>query len=460
MSHDSPGPVVDRLAACRALLRDRGVAGFDDGALRLSSEPLEPVAPADQEELLAWEALASGRPGWATVCLLAASELRQGAAADETRADAERVLRESFEPFSGEEELLEALAEWIPVRLGELASRGAAEALRAAEGAAPHGDRAWRLRLRWWLRCRATLLAGPGLPLDRAARRLGLDERDRWLLRILVALGGDGVRVRALSDLWTEDPDERTVLAERLGPAGPLQRWGLVESEGGALRVRPVARALVAGTALLETLPPDPEALDVPEPVRSRLGRAFAAEPGPRCVALTGVSPVPGARLVAAWAADRGRPAVLVRAGPDLDPVAIARSARLHGAITVVLLSGSSEPPPWLEALGPLLGEPLVVVGTAPSLRHLPQPAARIRVRAQRSGPGPEAWNQALGRVGLAPLRSDQLQALVGQLNLGAAQLQVVAEAAAVAAWTAPGAGPVETPGVEELLALAQDYRD
>ncbi|GEM_PF-4068666 len=455
-------PDPDALAAaaalgeCRARFRSDGVEGVARVGWRLDPAlHADPTGP-DGQELVGWDALALGRPGWAYVCLMAAAEGRPEPQATETRADAARILRESFEPYPSEEALLGDLRRWLPVRLGALAQQASDEADGRRPARSAPLDSADELRLQWWLRWRATLLHGIALPLDLAGGRLGLDERDRWLLRLLLALDGQGARPLALMDLWAEDPAERARVAERLGAEGGLRRWGLIEEGDGALRTVAEVASMARGASTLATLPADAEPPPVPPPLRSRLERAFAADRQPACLALTGAAALPGARLVAAWAAGRGRRTLLVRGAAELAPVPLARAAKLSEAVLVVLIGPGEGPPPWLDGLCIALDEPVVVVGATVPLRQLPQPAARGRVRMERAELGPADWNAALRHVGLAPLPEDRLRSVLTDVALTRGQLRATVQAAAIAAWTAPGSGSVLTPSPEALRALAQ----
>ena len=103
--------------------------------------PDDEAAAAAQYELLALDALARERFGWASVCLSAAtlrySEAdRTDDAAWATACD-RRVRRECFPPFADDAERLEVVRGWARARAAELVTHAEAEADAALSGDAP-----------------------------------------------------------------------------------------------------------------------------------------------------------------------------------------------------------------------------------------------------------------------------------------------------------------------------------
>ena len=457
------------------------------GALWLEAVAAEPdeadvPAAAVHYELLAYDALARERFGWACVCLSAATvryaDLGRGEDEAHARTRDARVRRECFPPFEDEAERLRVVRSWARARSDEMAARA-----RGAE-APDLGDEALGLRLGWMLRQTANAERGRALPLDHFTSAFALEPVDALVLLVLAAVGGEPT-VGGVVDLLAEREDDRGVLAGSFDSRGPLRRFGLVHVPGdgaAALRQCPVAvdEAVMAAADGRDAWPgtlDDVARLHgaVEGPPSRRHVRSVAelefltGREDVQAVALRGASASDTREIVRAWAASALRPWVELRAqaGPFGRATwrALARELRLRGAVLFVQADRRwTEVPSAADVLADLT-EAAALAGTT-ALFDAPVEGDGVLDRHVRglaeltlAGLSPEAsalaWNEALEGRGLEPLPASELAEALGHLPLGAADIAHLVHVAALRAGlqAAPGRAPTVT--VKQLQRLA-----
>ncbi len=504
------------LARARALFESGGAPALTaelaspGGAFWLQAVADEPApddeaAAAAQYELLALDALARERFGWASVCLSAAtlrySEAdRTDDAAWATACD-RRVRRECFPPFADDAERLEVVRGWARARAAELVTHAEAEADAALSGDAPEptddlADRALGLRLGWMLRQSANAERGRALPLDLTTSALGLEPTDALVLTVLAAATSDRTLLQLAEsgptltaglviDMLAEREGDRQLLGQSLDSRAPLRRLGLVHITGegdrplrdcaaavdeavlAAIEGRDAWPGLLAGVARLS---PATES-----PANRRHVAAIAeldfltARPDVTAVALCGPSTADTREVAAAWAESALRPYVELRlATATPTPAtwrALARELRLRGAVLYVQAAGDWANLPTLADTLSDLADTTALAGTTVLLdappdgdalldRHIAG-LAELRLATHNPEAIAELWNEALEREGVPPLPVPDLAEALGHLPLGPADIAHLARLATLRASLQTAPGRTTTVTIASLKRLA-----
>ncbi len=486
--------VVQLLSSCRSAFEAQGLQGVAE--LPAFGHELAAVAPRQGEpggqgglyELLGYDALILGRPGWAYACLSVAAENydRAGWAEElrRMRRAGQQLLEAHFPPYADELACLNDVRAWARARRAE----GRQAPLESSDMPAPEQvlSETAALKHRWTFRLLHTRSSGVALRLDLLAERFGLSATDQVLLRVAAALHWDHVPEGArpgllaageLIELVSEDQRGRASWLGRLESRAPLSRWALVNLLPGPSRALRNSRveldesvlAWIDGREhwpleLAEQARPHHPAATVAHPFQAqtleRLDRVLrrSARQDAIHVALRCESAAEARALVLRWAGTKGLQVVeLLQAG--LNPRAqraLFRELRLRDAVVFV--------PRDARGLAATVG-PLTKACPVPVIFDASDEGARaLRLRVERLvaiplRPPPQQervalWNRALARRGLPEIPGDQLDEALGQQALHPVQIRRIVAQAADQAWLDAGEDGKVQVGVEELRAM------
>lgn len=435
--------------------------GMDSSWDELSRQPPtddDALGQARFYEILAYDALAIERPGWAYVCMRAAEASyvgsESGALATAAKRSAQAILEACFPPYDDDAAVLRDVRRWLWARAAQLKELpGVDEALRKTgpDRPDPVRDRAVGLKHRWLFRLVRTRQVGRVFRFDQVMARFPLTQEDQLLLRVLAAAHGDRLLAHVvgadhpgelpltvgwLAELVADNEAELSGWVRRFDGRAPLRRFGLVYVEPArsleeALRGRHVEldESLVAAAEGRDYWPAELAGLvtlHLPpgRPANAReeaTARALQELGSTGHVHLISGSADASAGVVRTWSSKRLSGEVLAASPEALARAdvrrAVARQARLRSAL--VLVSGPVADGD-AEALAALLPDPLVHHHDRGSWTFGVEHPAPARAEA------PLLWNAALSEAGLAEIAEASVHEHLAPLGLDEADIRAV----------------------------------